>query len=63
VILAVANITLAPLYGVLGASITVAAATLFWLIASALVLGRLSGLRTDALYLLAAPRSLRSAPV
>ena len=41
------------LYGVLGGAIAVAAATLFWLIASAIVLGRLSGLRTDALYLLA----------
>lgn len=53
-ILAVANILLAPLYGVLGASLAVAVATLAWLIASALVLASFGGLRTDALYLLSA---------
>ena len=50
--LALSNLALAPLYGVLGASIAVAIATLFWLAASAIVLKRASGLRTDALYLL-----------
>ena len=47
-----AHLVLAPLYGVLGAAIAVAVATLFWLVAAAVVLGPLSGLRTDALYLL-----------
>jgi O-antigen/teichoic acid export membrane protein len=51
-VLAVSNLALAPLYGVLGAAIAVAIATLFWLAASAIVLARASGLRTDALYLL-----------
>jgi O-antigen/teichoic acid export membrane protein len=51
VVLAVAGLALAPLYGVLGAAIAVAIATLFWLMASAIVLMRLGGLRTDALYL------------
>ncbi len=53
VVLAVANLVLAPLYGVLGASIAVALATLAWLIGSAIVLGRRDGLRTDAIHLLA----------
>jgi O-antigen/teichoic acid export membrane protein len=56
--LAVSNLALAPLYGVLGAAIAVAIAPLFWLAASAVVLARASGLRTDALYLL----SGRAAP-
>ncbi len=51
-VLAAGDLALAPLYGVLGAAIAVAIATLFWLAASAVVLMRLSGLRTDALYLL-----------
>lgn len=51
-ILAIANLVLAPLYGVLGASIAVAIATLTWLIASAIVLARFDGLRTDIVYLL-----------
>ena len=51
-ILAAANLVLAPLFGVLGASIAVAIATLIWLIASAIVLARFNGLRTDAVYLL-----------
>ncbi len=62
VVLAVSNLVLAPLYGVLGAAIAVAIATLFWLVGCAVVLGRLSGLRTDALYLLGRLASLRSAP-
>jgi O-antigen/teichoic acid export membrane protein len=51
VVLGVSNLILAPLYGVLGAAIAVAIATLFWLIACAVTLWRLSGLRTDAVYL------------
>jgi O-antigen/teichoic acid export membrane protein len=46
-LLAVANLALAPLYGVLGASIAVAVATLVWLIALAIVLARFDGLRTE----------------
>jgi O-antigen/teichoic acid export membrane protein len=52
IVLGCSNLALAPLYGVLGAAIAVAIATLFWLAASAVVLQRASGLRTDALYLL-----------
>ena len=52
VVLAVGNLVLAPAYGVLGAALAVAIATLFWLVACAVVLARLSGLRTDAVYLL-----------
>jgi len=62
VVLAIGNVVLAPLYGVLGAAIAVAIATLFWLVGCAVVLGRVSGLRTDALYLLGQLASLRSAP-
>jgi O-antigen/teichoic acid export membrane protein len=62
IMLAVSNVVLTPLYGVLGAAIAVAIATLFWLVACAIVLGRLSGLRTDALYLLETLGSPRSAP-
>jgi O-antigen/teichoic acid export membrane protein len=51
-VLAASNLVLAPVYGVLGAAIAVAITILFWLLASAFVLMRLSGLRTDALYLL-----------
>jgi len=57
-VLAISNIVLAPLYGVLGAAIAVAIATFFWLVACAVVLGRVSGLRTDALYLLGRSASL-----
>jgi O-antigen/teichoic acid export membrane protein len=42
-VLAISNAVLAPLYGVLGAAIAVAIATLFWLVACAVVLGRVSG--------------------
>jgi|GEM_PF-826452 len=52
VVLAVSNVVLAPAYGVLGAAIAVAIATLFWLGACSVVLARLSGLRTDAVYLI-----------
>jgi len=62
VVLAIGNVVLAPLYGVLGAAIAVAIATLFWLVGCAVVLGRVSGLRTDALYLLGQLASPRSAP-
>jgi len=53
---------LAPHLGVLGAAIAVAIATLFWLVGCAVVLGCVSGLRTDALYLLGQLASPRSAP-
>ena len=43
----------------LGAAIAVAIATLFWLVGCAVVLGRLSGLRTDALYLIGRLAALR----
>jgi len=49
---AASNVVLAPAYGVLGAAIAVAIATLFWLTACSVVLARLSGFRTDAVYLL-----------
>jgi O-antigen/teichoic acid export membrane protein len=62
VVLAASNLVLVPLYGVLGAAIAVAVATLFWLVACAVVLGRLSGLRTDALYVIGGLGSSRSAP-
>jgi len=62
IVLAGANLVLVPLYGVLGAAIAVAIATLFWSVACAITLGRLSGLRTDALYLMGRLGSPRSAP-
>ena len=62
IVLAGANLVLLPLYGVLGAAIAVAIATLFWSVACAITLGRLSGLRTDALYLMGRLGSPRSAP-
>ncbi len=62
VVLALSNLVLAPLYGVLGAAIAVAVGTLFWLVACAVVLERVSGLRTDAFFLLARLPSARSAP-
>jgi O-antigen/teichoic acid export membrane protein len=52
VVLAVSNLVLAPTYGVLGAAIAVAIATLFWLGACSLVLARLTALRTDAVSLI-----------
>ncbi len=52
VVLALANLVLAPLYGVLGAAIAVALATLFWLIATAIVLEHLGLQPTDAISLL-----------
>jgi len=62
IVLALSNLVLAPLYGVLGAAIAVAIATLFWLVGCAVVLERLSGLRTDALYLLGRRAAFSSAP-
>jgi O-antigen/teichoic acid export membrane protein len=62
IVLAVSNLVLAPLYGVLGAAIAVAIATLFWLVACAIVLGRVSGLRTDVLFLIGRLGSPRNAP-
>ncbi len=62
IVLALSNLVLAPLYGVLGAAIAVAIATLFWLVGCAVVLERLSGLRTDALYLLGRRAAFNSAP-
>jgi O-antigen/teichoic acid export membrane protein len=52
VVLAIANVVLAPLYGVLGAALAVVLATLFWLIATAIVLDRLGVHPTDAVSLL-----------
>lgn len=51
-VLVISNLVLAPAYGVLGAAIAVAIATVLWLLACSIVLARLSGLRTDAVYLL-----------
>ncbi len=62
VVLVISNAVLAPAYGVLGAAFAVAIATLFWLGATAVVLARLSGLRTDAVYLLGRLVSARRAP-
>jgi O-antigen/teichoic acid export membrane protein len=62
VVLGVSNLILAPLYGVLGAAIAVAIATLFWLAACGVVLWQLSGLRTDAVYLLGQLAAQRRAP-
>jgi hypothetical protein len=41
-----------PLHGVLGAAIAVAVATVFWLATCSIMLARLTGLRTDVIYLL-----------
>ncbi|MEZ5829184.1 MAG: lipopolysaccharide biosynthesis protein [Hyphomicrobiales bacterium] len=41
IVLAVSNVALAPAYGVLGASLAVAIATVFWLSATAIVLARI----------------------
>ena len=62
VVLALANVILAPAYGVLGAAFAVAIATVFWLAACSLVLARLSGLRTDAVYLVGRFVATRKAP-
>jgi hypothetical protein len=62
IVLSSANLMLTPLYGALGAAIAVAIATPFWLVACAIVLGRLSGLRTDVLHLVGKLGSPRSAP-
>ncbi|HUU67668.1 MAG TPA: lipopolysaccharide biosynthesis protein, partial [Methyloceanibacter sp.] len=62
VVLGLANLVLAPAYGVLGAALAVAIATVFWLTACSIVLVRLSGLRTDAVYLLGWLASGRQAP-
>jgi len=53
---------LASVCGVLGAALAVAIATLFWLAATAVVLTRLSGLRTDVVCLLVSVVSARGAP-
>lgn len=52
VVLGVACAVLAPLYGVVGASVAVLIATLAWLASSALVLMRVGRHRTDLLYLI-----------
>ncbi|MDJ0512499.1 MAG: lipopolysaccharide biosynthesis protein [Methyloceanibacter sp.] len=52
-VLAAANIVLVPTWGVVGAALAVAVATVVWLGACAVVLSRVSGLRTDVLYLAA----------
>ena len=51
VVLALANLALVPSAGVVGAALAVALATIVWLSACAVVLARVSGLRTDALHL------------
>ncbi len=51
IVLMIANVLLAQAYGVLGAAIAVAIATVFWLLSCSIVLARISGLRTDAVYL------------
>lgn len=61
-VLAVANVVLVPLYGVLGASIAVGIAMLAGSIGAAIMLWRVSGLRTDAIHLIASARALRAAP-
>ncbi len=62
IVIAVSNVVLAPAYGVLGASLAVAIATVFWLTATAVVLARISGLRTDAIYLFGKLSQPGSAP-
>jgi len=57
VVLALANVILVPVYGVLGAAFAVTIATVFWLGACSIVLARLSGLRTDAVHLLGPHRT------
>lgn len=60
VILALANLVLVPPFGVIGAALAVAIATLVWLGSCAVVLARLSGLRTDVLHLVQRRPSSRS---
>ncbi|MEM9592226.1 MAG: lipopolysaccharide biosynthesis protein [Pseudomonadota bacterium] len=50
-VLAGANMVLVPMWGVIGAALAVAVATVVWLGACAVVLARVSGLRTDVLHL------------
>jgi O-antigen/teichoic acid export membrane protein len=56
IVLVGGNVILAPLFGLIGAAFAVAIAVLFWMLTSAIVLYRLSGLRTDALFLLSKAR-------
>lgn len=51
-VLGLSNILLAPAYGATGAAIAVVIAMTFWMIGTSVLLYRLSGLRTDALFLL-----------
>jgi O-antigen/teichoic acid export membrane protein len=62
VVLGLANVVLVPAYGVLGAALAVAIATLFWLAACSIALARLSGLRTDAIFLLVRLAERRGTP-
>ncbi|ODS03238.1 hypothetical protein AUC71_10700 [Methyloceanibacter marginalis] len=62
VVLGLANVGLVPAYGVLGAALAVAIATLFWLAACSIALARLSGLRTDAIFLLVRLAERRGTP-
>lgn len=52
-VLMLGNAVLAPAFGITGAAVAVLIAVIFWMGSSAYVLHRLSGLRTDALYLAA----------
>ncbi|ODA68083.1 Polysaccharide biosynthesis protein [Methyloligella halotolerans] len=51
-VLGLSNILLAPAYGATGAALAVVIAMTFWMIGTSILLYRLSGLRTDALFLL-----------
>lgn len=51
-VLVVANLALAPTFGVLGAAIAATLAMVFWSVASLIVAYRLSGVRTDLLFVL-----------
>ncbi|WP_141701033.1 lipopolysaccharide biosynthesis protein [Methyloceanibacter methanicus] len=51
VVLALANVALVPAAGVIGAALAVVLAMIVWLGACAVVLARVSGLRTDVLHL------------
>ncbi len=51
-VLGLSNVLLAPAYGATGAAIAVVIAMTFWMIGTSVLLYRLSGLRTDALFLL-----------
>ena len=51
-VLGLSNILLAPTYGATGAAIAVVIAMTFWMFGTSILLYRLSGLRTDALFLL-----------